>query len=323
MTTDEVEELKAIFEEPADVYYYKDKHLIDRLLGKTNASILLSSLKQMPEKVLLQKEWFKKEIMSKCQNAALQRAQLAHYWPADTTRFVITTAAWGTAPAKYYKDSWYQTSRSGFNLVLQVNFCEEHNQKYYSLLKPVESPVGIFNTTAHPVAKKFKTLGWLRLDIDFETNEVLIEEIQNDWLRNLKWTAAFVAGGTTDDLQKRRLEDRGIRASLYDFYLYQQYLSKYAKQWDEMLLTVGLQFITNELQPAALWMHTFESGLLFKDLYRSKPPKSLYSALPPKMGFVKVDETPAFIAKESYLKRYVRKAAREHIGWYKYAGMSS
>ncbi|MBT3027590.1 MAG: hypothetical protein KME48_10520 [Candidatus Thiodiazotropha sp. (ex Ctena orbiculata)] len=32
-----------------------------------------------------------------------------------------------------------------------------------------------------------ETLAWARLDVDLERNEVLIEEVQSDWVRDMAW----------------------------------------------------------------------------------------------------------------------------------------
>lgn len=74
--------------------------------------------------------------------------------------------------------------------MLQLNFGNHHNSRYRKLVKAEEKQ--ILNGICHPVFKRRKTgyfretLAWARLDIDFERDECLIEEIQSDWVRDAK-----------------------------------------------------------------------------------------------------------------------------------------
>ncbi len=43
-----------------------------------------------------------------------------------------------------------------------------------------------FKYTGHPIHKTRNSIAWARIDLDYLTGEVLIEEIQNDWLRQAK-----------------------------------------------------------------------------------------------------------------------------------------
>ncbi|MGK0441829.1 MAG: hypothetical protein ACJA0N_001630, partial [Pseudohongiellaceae bacterium] len=61
---------------------------------------------------------------------------------------------------------------------------------YRRLIKPLDN-YGLFEYWGHPVCQAGKkTMAWVR--IDFTTNEVLIEEIQNDWLRKAAGVLARV-----------------------------------------------------------------------------------------------------------------------------------
>lgn len=91
-----------------------------------------------------------------------------------------------------------------------------------------------------------------------------------------------------------------------------------SKIWEELFMSIALWFAKKELQIQNVWMHTFESCLLFKDQNNSKPPKSIYTKLPKRMGFVISDKAPAFLKKEINLKRYFRKAKKDSIKWFKH-----
>ncbi|MFY0674860.1 MAG: hypothetical protein JXQ87_15785 [Bacteroidia bacterium] len=319
MTELEVKELEEIFSTPLKYYYYRDKFLIDRLIRKRACSneLKVQDIKGTFTEKLLQKEWFVNSFLAKSNKPIISVEGLEHYWPENTIEFEISVSSWGEIPKKHRKDKWLQTSRSGYNLVLQVNLNQEHLKLYNSWLKPKWHGEGIFNCTCHPVSEKDITLGWIRLDIDFVTSEVLIEEIQTDWVREVNSLAKNLKVAKNENIQKI-LRNEGIQGSLDDFWKYFNYLKPVSKIWDELFLSVAIWFSKIELGIDNLWMHTFESCLLFKDQIDSKPPKSLYSKLPKRMGFEVTDNSPEFLKNEVYLKRYFRKAEREKTRWYRY-----
>ncbi|MBT2971011.1 MAG: hypothetical protein B6D72_16935 [gamma proteobacterium symbiont of Ctena orbiculata] len=44
-----------------------------------------------------------------------------------------------------------------------------------------------------------ETLAWARLDVDLERNEVLIEEVQSDWVRDMAWLQRWLNRCDTDE----------------------------------------------------------------------------------------------------------------------------
>lgn len=318
MKTKTLNEILEVYDSAMPFYYYKDKYLLDMLLEKTPDSIKIADLKNTAVAPLLDKSWFKQNVLAKCGNGVLDKQNLYSYWAQETKAFNITLGKWGNEPRKHIKNSWYQTSRSGYNLVLQLNFCSEHNNHYYNLLNPSPDNVGLFNTRAHPVSKeKLITLGWVRLDLDFETDEVLIEEVQNDWLRFFDGNLKRIKLEQNDAKALELLQKMGIGSGKKRFLKYAEYLEGYKAIWDEALLSAAVWFVRKELQIAHIYMHTVKSGLLFKELQTSKPPVSLYSKLPKKMGFTLQNTAPAFLENEVYLKRFFGKAKRENMQWYK------
>ncbi len=319
MTEEQVNELEEIFSSPMKYYYYKDKFLVDRVLVKSRESNLISfeEIKNSFESKLLQKEWFVKQFLSKNGDAKICSNELACYWPENTLEFDITVSNWGEYAKKHQKDKWLQTSRGGYNLVLQINLSQEHFQLYNSWLKPIWRGVGIFNCTCHPINYKSITLGWVRLDLDFETNEVLIEEIQTDWLRGVNSLAKDLRT-SKNEARQEILRNDGVGSCELDFWKYFNYMQSINKIWDELFISVAIWFAQNELQLSNIWMHSFDSCKLFKDQANSLPPQSLYTKLPKKMGFEISDENPEFLQKEIYLKRYFRKAKKEKVKWFKY-----
>jgi hypothetical protein len=319
MTELEVNELEEIFSDPIKYYYYQDKYLVDLVVEKGGSEeyVKTGQLKGSFAEKLLQKEWFKKEFSSNNGGIGIKLSDLESYWPEHTLEFDISVANWGENPKKHQKDTWFQTSRSGYNLVLQVNLNQEHFKLYNSWLKPRWHGEGIFNCTCHPVSEKQITLGWIRLDIDFETDEVLIEEIQTDWLREINSLAKKLKNDN-DNKHKKILQNESVDGQLADFWKYYNYMQPVSKIWDELFMSIALWFAKKELQIQNVWMHTFESCLLFKDQNYSKPPRSIYSKLPKRMGFVLSDKAPLFLMREIYLKRYFRKAKKDSVKWFKH-----
>jgi len=97
--------------------------------------------------------------------------------------FGVSLGRWGE-DLKHRNNSHYQTSCPGENLVLQLNFDLEHDLLYHDAFN-VKEDGDNFTYSCHPIAKKANTMAWSRIDVDFETGEAFIEEIQNDWIREV------------------------------------------------------------------------------------------------------------------------------------------
>ena len=100
------------------------------------------------------------------------------YWPGTTRHFRLRVGGWG------HDKFWgprLQTSRPGWNLVLRLDLPASHWRRYVRLVRPDQH---WFQMEGHPTTPlPTVTLAWLRIDVDLERGEALIEEIQNDWLR--------------------------------------------------------------------------------------------------------------------------------------------
>ncbi|MEM8652980.1 MAG: hypothetical protein AAGF54_20845, partial [Pseudomonadota bacterium] len=111
----------------------------------------------------------------------LEEEDLFGFYLEHPVAWRLTIGRWGNT-----KDfRWNQTSRKGCNLVLQINFPTQHNGLYKKLISP--SGTDYFNYSSHPVSKHEFTMSWVRLDIDMVRGEVLIEEIQSDWIRRASY----------------------------------------------------------------------------------------------------------------------------------------
>ena len=225
-------------------------------------------------------------------------------WDEPSYCFRLTVGAWNGLNSRYD-----QVSRRGFNLVLQLNFSNQHNQLYKSLYKPTQGDV--FNFPGHPVASNNhgssdeETLAWARIDLDEKLDEALIEEIQSDWVREAKWEAdriewykkrkKIAPGYYSQANQKNRLR-----------YL-TEIMQPYYSLWQEVMLSATIWFIYCELGVSRIYTHTPEGGSLVKRISYSHPPRSIYSALPKRFCFEQCREPPAFLADYTPYKRLAKK----------------
>ena len=157
-------------------------------------------------------------------------------------------------------------------------------------------------------------MAWARLDIDLDRGEMLIEEVQNDWLREVNTLVK--------DWEKISKEKKKKRKShwFFDDYLpskfreYVDFLKQYQKIWDEAILSLAIHFAKKELGLDTIYYHDFASGNVLKDLEYGKPPRSLYTQLPKRFCFEQTDRAPEILRNEKYLKKTLRN---ERLKWWK------
>ncbi|GAA5785043.1 hypothetical protein [Chitiniphilus shinanonensis] len=188
-----------------------------------------------------------------------------------------------------------QTTRGATNLVLQLNFDRGHDRRYRELLQPTRDDDSPFVYGCHPVNESGRnTLAWARLDVDLDAGEVLIEEIQNDWLREAAYferrpEAMYgIAGGTEQ-----------VRAYL------SWLLARYRAVWAEAMLAATVWFVREELGLRRLFYHSPASNVRLKGISPDRaPPRSLYTDLPRQFCFRPSSEVPRFLAgKRSKIAR--------------------
>ncbi|MBO6522284.1 MAG: hypothetical protein JJ971_00525 [Balneolaceae bacterium] len=295
-------------------YYYKDKYALEiiRMLCERNSEVKIGALKKSRFSFLLQKDPIKK-VISKIGRDTLTLEDFDEVMDLNGKCFSFTISEWGEYK-RHRNDSYFQTSRPGVNLVLQLNFDELHNRFYNQLINPEEGDHP-FASTFHPVlVKREYTMSWARLDISLDTGEVLVEEIQNDWLRETRRMLELIEQWEESgrDYSDYWLMERTTLKKLRDYYTL--FLKPYFKLWDEAMLCLVLQFCKEELGVERVWYHTFESGKHLKGYWEySLPPRSLYTRLPKRFGFIETEEAPGFIRKEPYLKKKLR---RKSLKWF-------
>ena len=229
------------------------------------------------------------EVLKHCGAATLCNHDLLGMPRENERAYVLTLGLWGRRGGDR---SYYQTSRSGVNLVLQVNFAREHDRTYQRMVRPVSKTD--LNQSSHPICKRGRTtMAWVRLDIDLASGQALIEEVQTDGLRGAGWarTAAIRA-------IKNRRPDQVIweigaakRVKPYCEYV----LKHHAHDWAEVALSAAVGFLIEEIGISQIWYHDSDTGARLKRIRWSKPPRSLYTRLPRSFCFERTSQAPAFI----------------------------
>ncbi len=195
--------------------------------------------------------------------------------------FTLSFAAWGSKRDWRYN----QLSRPGGNLVVQLGFPTEHAQvfgRYFdrTMRRKLEY-------AGHPIRKDGPpTLAWARLDIDLDTGTALVEEVQCDWLRFVRW----------EKMRRARTgaQEREMRVLI----AYEQALLRhYAKSWPRVMLLAALYLLREELGVRDVWMHQHHAGAVLKNVEGGLPPRSLYTDLPRAFCFAPTRDVPVFLER--------------------------
>lgn len=291
--------------------YGKDAYALQLLKYYVGNGKQISSIKQSRFARLLNKEPVK-QLLANCGNNLLCTNDIECFPLKDSEPFTLSLDLWDG------NDDWAQTSRRGWNLVLQLNFSNRHNSIYRKLVKPEQKQM--LNNGCHPVYRNHQsayfreTLAWARLDVDFDKDECLIEEIQSDWVREAKYLLA--------EARRAKKRKRNIREDYYwpvegrldDIIEYCRFLNEsYAPLWAEAMLSATLHLVKTELGLGRVYYHSDRSGAKIKKMERSRPPKSLYSQLPRAFCFRETKNAPQLLRNDIRYKRLQRKV--KDIRW--------
>lgn len=190
-------------------------------------------------------------------------------------------------------DGWAQTTRKGrdgWNLVLQLNL----NTSDARLLEkriPIrdEDP---FERRYHPVSSgRHRTLAWARIDVDWESGEALIEEVQNDRIRDVRECVDRIR---RENLREIQCGDTRLDAAfVLDYWDRRLRFSRAC--WDEAMLCAAIVFLTDELGIRRIFYHSPVSASRLKGDGAGAAPVSVYTSLPRKFCFSRVDGAPSFV----------------------------
>jgi len=297
MERESINFVREILPEGRTVFYdFPDRYaflLLEAYAREEGTSV--ANLKKSQFKSLLQKPSVK-EFLSRFGDAYVRSSDFEEVWPDEIQPFRLTLGTW---PALTRKPTqrWHQVTRWGWNLVLQLNTSVSHRRDLASIVPTWER---LIPYPYHPIAENGElTLAWARIDIDLETGEALIEEIQSDWVRDVKRNASY----TYEE------ESKGWTEYMDTF------LKPYARKWPETMLTAAIWFLLKEIGIRTIFYHTFETGVRFKKIVYSLPPKSLYTDLPKKFCFRITHNGPLFIRNS--MRRERRNLFRDpETTWY-------
>lgn len=295
-------------EERTLFHYFKGQYALILLAYTAKEQNSVRDIKHSPFQHLLNQPAVK-TLLANHGNGNITQDLFSYVWNEHSQTFVLTVDKWGN------NNNWrYQTTRKGCNLVLQLNFSEQHNRAYQKLVKPNYDYV--FNYYGHPVMARGMrelyrdTLAWARIDFDLDSGEALIEEIQSDWVRRARHCLKSVKRGLTPWY----LNCCGCQPE--DFITYaENVLAPFNTLWSEAILAAAIHFIYAELGIETIYYHTHESGSKIKGISGNGPPRSLYSDLPRKFCFQKTDEDPTFVQHDRYFIR--KKRSLKQVDWFK------
>ena len=311
MDMQELREVIACFDTSRTLLnYYPDRYAV-YLLQKHMEGVDRLSVKDIrstPLAKLLNKPIIKRLISG---DGYLYRSALDYYWNDHSEDLIITLGEWGGKD----KACWYQTSRKGANLVLQFNL----NRKWESLfVRAIQNSANHFFDFGHPLSdRRSCTLGWTRLDLDLDSGEVLIEEIQTDLVREFNdlYDQALKAKVNGEECFRYWGVDFQTERLIGEL---NQFNSLFKDHWSEAMLWGTIWFCKDELGIDDIYYHEFETGALLKGLSYRKPPRSLYTQLPKKFCFRPTREGPSFLMDHKQVKRKLKKAKNE-VSWFKLA----
>lgn len=283
-------------------YYFKDRYALLLLSHFVREGMTIREIKKSRFSRLIQKPEVQK-IIKNAGNGRLTADALRTAWPQTYHCYLLTLGVWGDRKegARFYN----QTSRPGWNLVLQMNFSEQHNRPYYRTLEPRDSQP--FHCESHPIAKDgHHTLAWARIDIDFRTGEALIEEIQSDWIRLAIWSKTYLAALENDSVRNPQYIPGYVKNIGCDLKTLSNYLNNtlrpHIQLWDEAMLASAIWFLQKEIGINKIYYHTFKFGCRIKRITNPKPPRSLYTKLPDRFCFKRTKQAPSFLMRRNNRK---------------------
>lgn len=289
-------------------HYYKDQYAVYLLqhVCQRSRNSDLKAIRQSPWGKLLNKPILA-DVLKNSGNGSLDTTQLDYLWPTNPEHYVLTLGRWGHQ--RGYNGN--QTSRPGANLVLQLNLKNQYDAAFSSM---AGCNANEFSGGCHPFSlKRDATLAWARLDMDFSTGELLIEEIQSDLIRGLENIYRVALERPADS--HGRFFVYGVAFDKAKALQYcAQLLATQRKLWSEAMMTAALWFAHQELGIHKVYYHTFDTGSTLKNIRLRKPPRSLYTDLPEQFCFQQTCATPEFIARDKKAARRLKTIKKPE--WY-------
>lgn len=306
MRTSEAQEIVACLAgERYLFHYFKDRYALLLLSDLVGEGMAIRDVRATRYAKLLERPRVRDIVRAKG-DGRLARADLEAAWPARPECYTLTLGLWGSEHRREWSRDWHQMARRGLNLVLQLNFSSRHDRLYHHLVRPGDRHP--FEGPCHPVnGRGRRTMAWARIDLDFATGEALIEEVQNDWLRQAQWGLCWMESDESVDTAALRRMRRYVR----------EVLAPHLAMWDEALLAATIGFLRHELGIDAIYYYDFETGNRIKGFARDFcPPRSLYQDLPKKFCFERTPGLPEFLQGWRQRRRMARQLkTHEPVFW--------
>ena len=280
--------------------------LLQRLLRSGEQRI--SDLKRTPYGKLLNKPAIQKMVAIKG-DGKLCRNDL-DWLVTRNNPYVLTLSRWGSK--RDYR--WSQISRPGENLVLQLNFNRGHDRDFeHSLTIDREE----FNGWSHPTSDSGRsTLSWARIDLDLDSGQALIEEIQTDWYRDV--LRLYRRKQWAENHKRERFFFWGYELSVKQVHGYCMRTLGAHQKWNEAMLTAALTFLWEQVGINDIYYHSYETGRMLKNIGEySGPPRSLYTDLPKRFCFQEVERGPQWIENCTPARRRLKKVKQPK--WFRLA----
>lgn len=275
-------------------HYFKDRYALMLLEDAAVKACTVSELKHSRFRSLLQKPVVR-QVLARTRGNRVTMRDLQSIWIEPHLTFRLSVGQWPRAGERWLR-SWHQMARPGVNLVLQMNLPQHHVREMERLLQESREDL---QSDSHPVAPSPDfTLAWSRIDFDPERGEVLIEEVQSDWVREAVLSSA---GGADQD-------------GCWQRYL-QQWLRPYVKIWSEAMLAATIKFAREELAARRIFYYTFSTGNELKQLKYIRPPRSLYRELPRRFCFRQTHNGPLFL-RDRGTRQVKRKLRDPELTWF-------
>lgn len=238
--------------------YFPDRYALLRLARFVGDGMSVREVRASPLGRMLDRPAVR-PIVASC-GGVLTADALAYAWPARPDAWGLSFGIW----------RFVQTTRFAHNLVVHLDL----PRSYRRVADAVAGEKANLQCDGHPSDPEELTYAWARVDVDLERREALVEEVQSDAVRaEWKWWPEDTAAVVT-----RRMPRSAVRT------------------WAEATLAATLEVLQDELGVTSIWYHTHEGGRVAKGIPGTPPPRSLYTELPKRFGFVEVDEQPAMFA---------------------------
>jgi len=286
-------------------HYYKDRYALWLLSQYVGNGKKVREVKSSTYGRLLQKPILR-GALGQCASGTITADNVLSASGLRQEAYHLGLGAWGGRTNR--RNRYYQTSRPGKNIVLQLNFTSKHNALHDRVFNPTSAGHPL-ECRYHPIAtRKQRTMAWSRCDVDLRNGEALIEEIQNDWLRYAEWEPGYVrrmSATRRANYFKRFYREDVRRIDMRRYFV--EALRPHRAIWDEAMLTATLWFLREELGIHRIYYNTWDTGCRFKGISRDyAPPRSLYTNLPRRFCFEETPEPPTF------LQRYWARRLRTH-----------